>query len=418
MASYLVKTQPFLVHVKSANGSTPLLLAYRLGRFDAAKILIQAGADQTAKDYQRNNLLHVALNAVPDTKILKPMLDLLDRSALIPMLKERNKLEQQGRTPLHQYCAATKHYLGKAANKVIRMFKLFSDISQEATNQAFKTLDGTGDTPLHTLLATDADPAIIRAVIDLDSSLLCYENAVGRTPAEVAHDRYLSIHIKAPGHNYYHRDTSLSSLVHQHPPGFIKEKECEEPREHESTATVAKNWRLCADSMARDGQPKRTLVSLNAANFVAKRLGEQNTRDRYQFKLVKIDEDTAAASTSSEDSDNEAGDAPAPVKPVVKPPVNAIAKTKPRRVDIVSERYYQTNDAWVRPRKEKKRSDDDASDNSDGDESVKDEDEDEDEDDELFPVCGKCGERHYRLWVAEMTTNLKKVQSSEDTEML
>ena len=416
MVTYLVKTQPSLVHVKSANGATPLLLAYRLGRLDVAKILIQAGADQTTKDYQRNNLLHTALHAVPDAKTLKPMLDLLDRSILILMLKERNKLEQEGRTPLHQYCAATKHYVDKAANKVIRMFKLFSDISQEATNQAFKTLDGTGDTPLHTLLATDADPAIIRAVIDLDSSLLCCENAVGRTPAEVAHDRYLSIHIKAPGYNYYQRDESLSSLVNQHPPTFIKEKECEEPKEHESTATVAKNWRLCADIMARNGQPKRTLVSLNSANFVAKRLGEQNTpRDRYQFKLVKVDENTAATPTGSDDSDNEAGgDAQTAA---VKPPVDATAKkTKPRWVDIVTGRYHQTSNSWQPLRKEKKKSNADASDSSDSDESVK--DEDEDEDDELFPVCGKCGERHYRLWVAEMTTNLKKAQNPEDTEML
>jgi hypothetical protein len=388
-----------------------------LGRLDIAKILIQAGADQTTKDYQRTNLLHAALHAVPDAKTLKPMLDLLDRSTLIPMLKERNKLEQEGRTPLHQYCAATKHYVDKAANKVIRMFKLFSDISQEATNQAFKTLDGTGDTPLHTLLATDADPAIIRAVIDLDSSLLCCENAVGRTPAEVAHDRYLSIHIKSPAYSYYQRDGSLSSLVNQHPPTFIKEKECEEPKEHESTDTVAKNWRLCADIMARNGQPKRTLVSLNSANFVAKRLGEQNTpRDRYQFKLVKIDENTAATPTSSDDSDNEAGGETQTA--AVKPPADATAKkTKSRRVDVVTERYYQIIDSWARPRKEKKKSsNDDASDSSDGDESVK--GEDEDEDDELFPVCGKCGERHYRLWVAQMTTNLKKVQSGEDTEML
>jgi ankyrin repeat protein len=414
LVTYLVKAQPSLLDVKAANGATPLLLAYRLGRLDVARILIEAGADQTTKDQARNNLLHVALYCVPDAKILKPMLDLLDRSTLIPMLKERNKLEQEGRTPLHQYCCATKHYVGKAANMVIRMIKMFIDISQEATNQAFKTLDGTGDTPLHTLLATDADPAIVRAVIDFDSSLLCCENAVGRTPAEVAHDRYLSIHVRAPVHNYYRRDESLSSLVTQHPPTFIKERECDEPKEHESTTTVAKNWRLCADIMARNGQPKRTLVSLNSANFVAKRLGEQNTtRDRYQFKLVNTDENAAAASSSSQDGDSQVGDAPSAE---VNAPANATAKkTKPRKADVVSERYYQVTNSWARPRKQEEEANDDAGANSDSDESVK--DKDEDEDDDLFPVCGKCGERHYRLWVAEVTTNLKNVQSSEDTEM-
>jgi hypothetical protein len=417
LVAYLVKTQPSLLDVKAANGITPLLLAYRLGRLDAAKVLIDAGADQTTKDHGRNNLLHAALYSTPKVKKLKPMLDLLNRSALIPMLKERNRLEQAGQTPLHQYLATTKHFVGKAGNDVIRMIKMFHDISPENTRQAFKMLNGTGDTPLHTLLAMDADPAIIRAVIDFDQSLLCIENAVGRTPAEVAQDRYIADNVKARNNYYYGQpDKSVSSLVHAYPTTFLKEKDCDQPREHETNTTVAKNWRFCAEIMARNGEPKRTLVSLNSANYVAQRLGEQHTKDRYQFKVaaekaadkdadVDVDADADAMLIDSQGGSSETVvDADTSELDEIDPPTNAAAagKTKRRRTDVIFGRYFQGNDAWARPKKEKKEGSesDGESDSGKGDENT----DEEEEDDDLFPVCERCGERHYRLWIGQTTT--------------
>ncbi|KAL2170065.1 hypothetical protein VTG60DRAFT_5337 [Thermothelomyces hinnuleus] len=176
LVAYLVRSQPALLHVRAANGVTPLLLAYRLGRLDAARILIEAGADQRTKDHGRNNLLHAALSFTPKAKQLRPMLDLLDRDALVPMLKERNMLEERGQTPLQYICSIVSSS-GDAVKDVIRIIKTIIDISPQDARQAFRMLSGTGDTPLHILLLKGADPAIIRAVVDFDPSLLCIENA-------------------------------------------------------------------------------------------------------------------------------------------------------------------------------------------------------------------------------------------------
>ncbi len=385
--SYLVKTQPALIEVKAANGVTPLLLAYRLGRLDAAKILVDAGADQTTKDLGRNNLLHATLYAslLPSAAKLKPMLDLLDRDILIPMMKERNKLDQGGQTPLHQYCAGKAPTRCKKPTSAIRVLKLLIGISPETARQAFGMLDGTGDTPLHTLLANDADTAIIHALLDFDPSLLCCENAVGRTPAEVAHDRYIADNVKAWNWQTYRSDESVSTLTGRSPALFLKQEACDEPKEHEAKTGVSRNWRLCTEIMARGGQPKRTLVSLNSANFVAKRLGEQHMKARYRFELVKKDEEDAALSTGSQDEGSDAGNEESTE---TKAAATSEVKMKRRREDVVTSRYADYNSGWAIPEKEE------GEEGEEGGKQTISQDED-DEDDELFPVCKKCGRRHY-----------------------
>lgn len=318
------------------------MLAYRLGRLDVAKILIDAGADQTTKDRKRNNLLHAGLTQTPEAGRLKPMLDLLDPGALIPMLKERNKFEDGGQSPLHEFCSSAPCSTHREAPKFIHMIKMLIEISPETATKAFKMLDGAGDTPLHTLLARDAHPSIIRTIIDFDASLLCCENAVGRTPAEVVHDRYLADHLQGSLHSRYHRrDESVSSLVHRQLYHFVEENQPDTPTEHESTTAAAQNWRLCAETMARNGQPKRTLVSLSSANFVSKRLGEQHTRDRYKFTFAEgksggSGEATPDAAAESQDSEVEET-----AKPVEKAP-------RLRRKDVVTAKYDSYNYAWYR----------------------------------------------------------------------
>lgn len=103
LLSHLVKIYPALLEIKSAEQLTPLMLAYKLGRLDCAKVLIDAGADQTAKDGSWNNLLHLALQETPKAEQLKPMLELLDKDPLFQMMKDRNNLEHEGRTPMHQW---------------------------------------------------------------------------------------------------------------------------------------------------------------------------------------------------------------------------------------------------------------------------------------------------------------------------
>jgi ankyrin repeat protein len=101
--SYLVKTYPALLETKSVEQLTPLMLAYKMGRFAFAKILIEAGAEQTPKDSSWKNLLHLALQETPRVDEFKPMLELLDKDHVLRMIKERDSLDHGGRTPLHQW---------------------------------------------------------------------------------------------------------------------------------------------------------------------------------------------------------------------------------------------------------------------------------------------------------------------------
>ena len=362
---------------------TPLLLAYRLGRLDAAKVLVGAGADQTTKDLGRNNLLHAALHGSPGAAKLKPMLDLLDRGTLIPMLKERNKLEQGGQTPLHQFCAGASSFRPISA---IRLLKLLIRLSPDTAKQALKMLDGTGDTPLHTLLAKDTGLAVIHALLDFDPSLLCLENAVGRTPAELAHDRYIADTVKFSAWRSDRPNESVSTLVFRSARLFVKNQEsCGEPKEHEAKTVVSRNWRLCAEILAQNAQPKRTLVSLNSANFVAQRLGEQHVKARYRFVLAKKDEDDAATPTGSQDEGSDAG---IDESTQAKPTATSVEKTKKRRrEDVITSKYLGGyNFEWAAPKKEKEDEDEGV---LDGKEAVS------DDDDDLFPVCKKCCRRHY-----------------------
>ncbi|KAL2193610.1 hypothetical protein P885DRAFT_63806 [Corynascus similis CBS 632.67] len=197
-------------------GSRLFTLLTNTADSNIAKILIEAGADQETKDRKQYNLLHAALRFERDVRKLIPMLDLLDHDTLVSMIKERNGLEEEegGQKPLHFILCRSLSVRGNSAKDVIRMIKMFLEISTENTRQAFRMLDGAGDTPLHTLLLNGTDPAIIRAIVDFDPSLLYLENAVGRTPAEVAHDRYLAHFIKIKEASIQHKaKISVASLT-------------------------------------------------------------------------------------------------------------------------------------------------------------------------------------------------------------
>ncbi|KAH6619681.1 hypothetical protein B0J18DRAFT_251413 [Chaetomium sp. MPI-SDFR-AT-0129] len=420
LVAYLAKTQPALLEVKSALGVTPLMLAYRLGRLDAARALVNAGADQTTKDYGRNNLFHTALHHDPGLKELKAMLDLLNPGVLASMVKERTKLENDGRTPLHQYLADAVSQRIKSPNEVVQMLKLFADISTETTQQALRMLDGTGDTPLHTILKSEVGTAVLRAILDLDPSLLSYENAVGRTPAEMAHDRYLAVRVRAQpgGKQHYHNP----DLVYAPPENFLETAKCEEAREHEDDTAIARNWRLCAAILEHSGQPKRTLVSLNSANLVAKRLGEQRSAigGRYGFTLGKEveDDEEAADADDTKDSSSEAS----AQKAVTTAATEAGTKTKAarrRRTDLVDGKWYSTFGAWAATRKEKKEKKKNGGESS-GESSEEEEEEEkveeEEVDDELLPKCEGCGERHYPRWSAEGGYFARKMAAKDDDD--
>ncbi|KAM7224255.1 hypothetical protein V8F06_000036 [Rhypophila decipiens] len=351
LVSFLVKSYPQLVNTRAGVGATPLLIACRLGRCEYVKILLEAGADQTIRDYSWNNLLHSALKFNPTAAKLKSLLTLLDARLVVSMITERNNLGQDGRTPLHAWIQGllsnqwnpTRY---KDEKVLIEVLRFLVDLSPEAGKRALWMVDGTGDTPLHTLVSEDGyfSEKVVEAVLDMDPDLLFRENAVGRTPFEVAHDRFFADKCKTPGPGSWHRGNDSSpTLVSAGIETFVK-KSTDALGELEDNSRVALIWKLCSEYAKKASSTKRRLVSLHEANDVAKRLGEVHMDARYKFQLSK----EKATSTASDRDSNTGGDEKR----------NVLAEKRSRGgSDYVTERYDYNYEAWDAS-KDKKTEDD------------------------------------------------------------
>lgn len=339
------------------------MIACRLGRIEYVKILLEAGADQTIRDYSWNNLLHSALRFNPKVAKLKSLLELLDSGLVTSMITERNNLGEDGRTPLHAWISkfASQRGQGRYENDddMIEVLKFLLDAFPEAGKRALWMVDGTGDTPLHTLVAGDRfETKVVEAILSLDPDLLFRENAVGRTPFEVAHDQFFADKCNAPGeYSWYRTDDSTPRLVASQVDNFVK-KSAEPVGELEDRSRAAVIWKLCSEYEKKAATKKRRLVSLHEANDVARRLGEKHMGDRYKFKVTQ-----ARSATTVSDGDNNAGGEE-------KRPVLAEKRSRGSS-DFVTERYFSFNDAWDTS-KEKKPS----------------------EDEDVPTVCHGCGTRH------------------------
>lgn len=324
LVSFLVSACPALVNVRSLHGITPLILACRLGRTDYVKILLEAGADQSSKDSGCANLLHSALHFRPKAPKLKALLDVLDRSLVISMMTERCTLDDDARTPLHQWihgqCKGNNYY---KVEQAIEVLNFLMDLSPEAGKRALWMVDGTGDTPLHALVSSNASEKIVKAVLDIDPELLFRENAVGRTPLEVAHDRFFADKSKAPSDRswYPSRDPQEPSLVTTHLTSFVDRA----ADELEDKSHIAVVWKLCSEYELKAVSKKRRLASLHEANDVAERLGGAYMGDRYQFRLPVVE-------AADEEGEGEGK--------------KAVCDEKKKFADFVSERYAGNYDAW------------------------------------------------------------------------
>ena len=104
---YLLSVMPSSIDLPASKSAlTPLSLAFVTGRLDAAQALIKAGADQTTRDSQGKNLIHLALRYLSravssnPAKELESLLSLIDKRLLPSMMTERCRNGPTGLTPL------------------------------------------------------------------------------------------------------------------------------------------------------------------------------------------------------------------------------------------------------------------------------------------------------------------------------
>ncbi len=324
LVEYLVETCPGSLEKKAAGGCTPLMIACQLGRIGFAKALIAAGADQSTKNDKGENIVHAVIK--PDSPVCRTrtLLNLLDSDLRKHLFQQRKNLKENGTTPLHSWIMdySGRNYNSASAKKVVAMLKLILEYSN---GEELDMLNGAGDTCLHSAIS-QGQLAIIRFLVDFRPQLLYRENAVGRTPAELANDQLATYVFQNPNsQRSYHNDDAKSSameLKKRDKSEFMLDKLAQDemlkkraedmreasglgdvytphqlarilgamgldnPREWDrndlQTAGLPERvmWDLCQVVMGRHAG-KRRLVSLNEANDVARRLGESDVTSRY-----------------------------------------------------------------------------------------------------------------------------------------
>ncbi|TLD12007.1 uncharacterized protein PgNI_03234 [Pyricularia grisea] len=333
LIQYLIKAYPASMTTKSRDGYTPFYLACLRGRTDIVELLA-SHSDQAVKGPHWENILHAVLKGCPKADQLRSMLELFEPDLRKAMFKERCSLSADGRTPLHQWIekATTGHNQNwrgswpqyKKPEDLVAVLKLLLEYSG---GEELAMLDGTGDTPLHMLISRQAPLESIKLILEMDANLLFRENAVGRTPAELAHDIFIETRIgtrnSGNDRRYYNNDRfeGLDTLIKMRPSFFLPEQQVKFKQRRMQDLTFMNGqtsddqWRQYQGQWAAEirerkedihqmclaySNGKRRLVSLNEANDVARRLGESFQQGRYYSGMPKGHDDGAASEAGLE----------------------------------------------------------------------------------------------------------------------
>ncbi|PWI66622.1 hypothetical protein PCL_04760 [Purpureocillium lilacinum] len=347
LLEYLVKACPEFIEKKTASGDTPLMVACSLGRIEYVKTLLAAGADQSTRNASGENIVHASLKGNPTAAQVKLLMEILDSDLRKHLFLQRKSLEQNGTTPLHTWisrvCGLSDsgetpsyyHYNSNYYNQtpseyrdqevVVAMAKLLLEYSN---GEELDMLNGAGETCLHTAVKREVI-SLVRVLVDFKPQLLFRENAVGRTPAEIAHDQLQSQTFEKPNSRYWNRTSrTVDDLINKSVGDFAVDAEAKnsdsdtikdklrnlglsgdydkedlvpllaamgtgdgKSGSSPGSGTMKKViWDFCATALSNNSG-KRRLVSLNEANDVARRLGEKHTPSRYFSVENRKDED-------------------------------------------------------------------------------------------------------------------------------
>lgn len=262
------------LEVRDTSKNTPLLTAARFGRAGFMKLLIGAGADESARNKSGENIIHLlALHLTNRTNPsqYKVALDLLDEDLRTHLFTQRTTLEHGAVTALHRLVYKFSNDHSPKAKNSEDLIKLHLKYSEGVE---LEMLNSAGDSPLHSAVMA-MSPWLTRLLVGFGPKLLYRENAVGRTPAELAYHTHISSVFGVPDNT---KPRPRCSTPSQWLNATREDAEPSPPNPY--TASADEVWDLCRTEMARYPS-RRRLVSLFEANDVAKRIGEQYTSSRY-----------------------------------------------------------------------------------------------------------------------------------------
>lgn len=316
LIKYLLQNVPECIESRSAEGYTPLALAFALGRESAARLLIDAGANQKFRDCGGNNLVHLLLSGIEnqprkDAGRIEQMVKLLDPALVPTLLVQRssdgnNNGAAVSTTPLAKWLYGFVSRLGGRQNiderspraelmaDMAAVLGVILDAGQATGQKQLELLDGAGNTPLHVVVWNGLVQAL-EMMLERRADLLHRENSTGNTPAELAETSWvagivetavscsswswmwssfesrseLSYQIPIPPGANFDVQHALSAMPDLALAGVVTE----ETRRSRSRALVRQ---ICAQQVSADAhaskRPLRRLVSLGEANEVAARL--------------------------------------------------------------------------------------------------------------------------------------------------
>jgi ankyrin repeat protein len=304
--SYLIKALPDAVEARSADQRTPLLRAFSLHNVEAARILIEAGADQTARDGDGMNLLHQLVatheSTRDDTSRVQSMIDLIDKRLIASMCLQRTSAEPGSLTPLALWlariCGSDEYQLS--------VTRLLLELGGEAQ---LETFNGEGLTVLHTVTRMSSDYykhsgalELAKTLLEHHSDLATWENATGKTSLELVEDSALALKCSNDGGNNgrrrgHYQHGQSKSITDLPPREFINRKRSADDSETDDNLDInpkrstEKMRKLLAATQAHldaEGRGRRRLVTLNEASEVARRLAAIQRK-----KIETEDEDVA-----------------------------------------------------------------------------------------------------------------------------
>jgi len=297
---HLCKSHPEKLEHRSASGLTPLHLAFCLHRVEMAKVLVEAGAQQTCRNHAGDNIIHSILANCndPDDKLLartRTLLDLTDPLLLPSLFEERTNDAPGAATPLARWLHTSNAYSSNIQSQAnTRVLSMMLELSKGAD---LSIISGEGDTPLHVAVRRNAETHL-RIMLDCRPELLFRENATGRTPYEMAEDAYLNKHVfNDPPALTANPDPNARYGMHRRRPcgrtpfqGVMKRRAREFVDGQEEGLEGSEGvWEVCKDVKGRVEGVKRGLVSLVEASEVARRLaakksGRDDVEDEHEHE--------------------------------------------------------------------------------------------------------------------------------------
>lgn len=281
LVQYLVDDHPECLEVRSSGGYTPLALACSLHRTSFARILIAGGANQSTRDPDGHNLMHLLLNSIENAicekaEDIAPLISLLDPQLIPLMLVQR--AGDGSMTPLArwlQLCYGKATWdpqdpaFKETCDRMAAMTRLLMSYDESSNQKQLEVLDGSGNAAVHVAVKYGY-PTVLEAILDRRPDLLHRENATGCTPLELAVDAWVNQTTRTPRQlpgSRYDRVPEWEPVIDRPSRYFIEG--------HDRRIRWEMMYQICQDrSQQRPG--KRRLVTLFEANEVAKRLTVDN----------------------------------------------------------------------------------------------------------------------------------------------